>query len=44
MRKFTLYTERFGADPNDERYPTVDERARFARAIAAMHARLSGRR
>jgi hypothetical protein len=36
MRKFTLYNQRLGADPNDERYPTVDERARFARAIAGV--------
>jgi hypothetical protein len=36
IRKLTLYNERLGADPKDERYPTMDERERFIRAIAGL--------
>lgn len=43
MQKMTGFNERLGAKPNDERYPTKDERVRFARAIAGVYARL-GRR
>ena len=39
IRKLTLYNERLGADPKDERYPTMDERERFIRAIAGLQRR-----
>lgn len=34
LRKLTLFNERLGTNPKRERYPMMDERARFIRAIA----------
>ena len=44
LRKLTLFNERLGTNPKRERYPLMDERARFIRAIAVVGAPLGKRR
>ena len=41
--KLTRFNERFGANPNDELYPTTDERAQFVRALARARAGVGSR-
>jgi hypothetical protein len=43
LRKLTLFNERLRTNPKRERYPLMDERARFIRAIAAVGAPLGKR-
>jgi hypothetical protein len=43
LRKLTLFNERLGTRANHQRYPTMEERARFVRAIIGLHSRLRGR-
>ena len=41
--KLTRFNEQFGANPNDQLYPTMDERAQFVRALARARAGVGSR-